>query len=185
MATTRIGEEYFGLGVAVVGLRDTQRALKIFAPEVGKAMDKRIKAALEPIVVEARSNVPDVALSGWGNSGDGVWESRLGWDAGQVRKGIKVRKGGGTTAAARRMGARTAYRIVNQSPAGAVFELAGRRSSGRFQSALNQQHGIASRLIWDAWDRHGGKGDMEAEIERAVRDAEDELQRVFDRAMGG
>lgn len=185
MPTTRVGEEMFGLGVAVVGLRDTQRALKVFAPEVGKAMDRRIKAALEPIVTEARRNVPTIALSGWDNEGTGEWSTRLGWDAAQVRKGIKVRKGGGTTAAARRMGARTAYRIVNQSAAGAVFELAGRRSTGRFQSALNQQHGIASRLIWDAWDRHGGKDEITAEIEVAVRDAEDELQRVFDRAMGG
>lgn len=184
-STTRVGSEQFGLGFALYGFRDIERALKIFAPELAKQMDREIKGALEPLVVAARGHVPTEALSGWGAEGSGAWSTRLGYDPAAIVRGIKIRKGGGTSAAARRLGARTAYRVVNQNPAGAVLELAGRKSSSAFTRALEQRHGRASRLIWRAWDESGGKDRIEEKILDAVDSAERQLQRLADQAGGG
>lgn len=179
--TRSVDAKPFAFGIALVGLPDMERALRSVAPEVGKAMNNRIRGALQPIVNRAKADVPPVALSGWDNTGTGQWSTRLGWDPAAVRKGIKLRKGGQRD---RATGARAAWRIVNLNPAAAVFELAGRRNPGSplARSLHVAGHGRASRLIWDAWDRTGGKDRILTEIESAVADAERELQRIVDGA---
>lgn len=171
----------FGVDVSIVGLRELERGLKSFDPALTRAMNGAIRDALRPVQQAARDNVPDVALSGWDAEGSGEWSTRLGWDPAEVRKGIKIKKGG-RSLGGRGSGVSAAWSLANMSAAGAVFELAGRRSSGTFQTNLTHQHGAASRLIWDAWERHGSG--VESKIRAAVKNAEDALQRLVDTGGG-
>lgn len=169
----------YGVETTVLGLRELEKGLRSFDPELAKKMDKAIRAAIDPVVKAARGFVPDEALSGWDDEGTGEWSTRLGWNAAQVRRGIRMRKGSKRRA---RNGTSVAWRIQQFDAAGAVFELAGRRSSGNFQSNLTREHGRASRLIWRAWDQQGDE--VVPKIRRAVEDAENELQRRLDAAGG-
>lgn len=186
MAT--VNTSTFGVGVSIVGLEDTKRALRNAAPDLRKKMDSEIRAALSPVKSLAVANVPDVVLSGWRSGGAGVWSGRLGWDAAAARKGIAIRQGGSAGRAARQAGVRVAWKIVNTSAPGAVFELAGRRSSGsnangqRFIAKINARHGGASRVIWSAWDSLGGDGRIQSSVASIVSAAEAELQARFDSA---
>jgi hypothetical protein len=169
----------FGVDVSIIGLAELEKGLRSFDPTLARIMNREFRDALTPVVKEAQRNVPAVALSGWDATGDGEWSTRLGWDSGQVAKGIKVRKGAGRTRRRTRGGVQVAWRIVNENPAGAVFELAGRRNGGSAMGqALTGRHGQASRLIWDAWEKRGSQ--VEPKIRMAVANAERALQAAVD-----
>jgi hypothetical protein len=107
---------------------------------------------------------------GWGDP------TRKGWDNNKIRSGIKLKAG------TRDMrGITSLWQIVNQSPAGAIYEFAKNsktKQGASFVRALNRQP--TSRLIWRAWDEEGG----EAVILPAVRSAVSEVERKFnERAM--
>lgn len=161
----------FGLDTTVYGYNDLKKELKAFDPALRKAMDQEIRGTMTGIVAKARGMVPNQPLSGWRTGGNGEWSSRLGWDPSGVKSGIVIRQGG-----KRSKGSATssAWRIQNgggkKTAAGAVYELAGRKSSGdspagkQFISALTAAGGRPSRLIWRAWDESGGQDRVAKEI---------------------
>ena len=165
------GAEGFGLKTSIYGYNSMKRELKNFDPELRKAMDREIRGTMTGIVTRARSMVPDQPLSGWRTGGSGVWSSRLGWDPSGIKSGIVIRQGG-----KRSKGSATssAWSIKNgggkKTAAGAVYELAGRKSTGKgpagqsFISALSAAGGRPSRLIWRAWDDMGGEARVTQEI---------------------
>lgn len=164
--------------VTVVGLRDMKKALAQVAPDLKKEMEKNIRLAIQPVRERAQSLVPNRPLSGWRSGGSGEWASRLGWDASKVRSGIAIRQGGGRV---RTAGVLTAWRLTNANAAGAVYELAGRKSGGSspqgrtFISQLTRQ-AAPSRLIWRAWDDLGGDDIVTPKVVEAIENAEREFQ---------
>ncbi len=121
--------------------------LKKLDPQLRKDFDKALKAAAKPLVDLARQFVPAEIRS---SSGGYLWrpvpptysspawvndyahrgrssEKRWVWDAGFVKKNIKVTK---STSNRVPFGynkvATAALAVVNRAPAGAIFELAGR-----------------------------------------------------------
>jgi hypothetical protein len=155
----KVNREEYGVSVAVYGYKDTMKALRSISPDVAKEFTAEIKAAILPVQTLARAKVPARPMRNWDDQGPGVWSTRLGYNATKIRRGITTRQGG---RGRRGTGTSVAWRVVNKDAAGAVFEIAGRRTSGStrsavaFRSNLTLTGGRPSRLIWQAWDELGG-----------------------------
>jgi hypothetical protein len=187
-----------GVEVEIYGLRSLERLMKGIAPDLLKEMDAKIREQLEPVQASARGFVPNTPpMSGWkaGNAaasaekavhrgprrksrGGAGWP---GWDSSEISKGIVIRKG---QAKARKANiGSVAWRLENKSAAGAIYEIAGRKSSGNSPAGKQfiknlERHGAASRLIWKAWDQH--KGTVIPAIVDTVDAYEAELQKRID-----
>jgi len=104
-----------------------------------------------------------------------------GWNTGVIQAGIrktkaegKARKGDYTTSS----GA-----LLNKSAAGAIFEVAGRKTKGtanrtgsaQFLRTLGNRFGKASRLVWRVVDKDKDK--IERNVARALEEAKATLQK--------
>ena len=168
--------------VNVEGLAETRRALKKFAPDLYKEMNKEIRAALQVVVKDARTQVPN-SISGLSNWDETVRKSRTGRDRAfpaysptVIRRGLTYSTSGGKTSA---NGFKAFYQLLNKSAAGAIVETAGSVSgykpSARSQSnnpnagahfnlainntvgALKKAGNRTGRLLVAAYDRDQGK----------------------------
>jgi hypothetical protein len=133
--------------VEVKGIVEVQKALKKFAPDLYKEMNKEIRSAMREVVNEARTNVPNQiqGLSGWQDQGKEVVSRTAGkargfpkYNPDVIRKGLTYSLG-----RSRRnySGFVNVYRLLNRSAAGAIYETAGRKNpDGRapVQSAIYQ-----------------------------------------------
>jgi hypothetical protein len=145
------------------GVRDVLRILGKVEPELKKAAQKRLKAAAVPVQTEARQLIPNRPMSGWKPGG------RIGWDQRMVARSITIMgpRGG--------KGRRVVLVALKQnSAAGAIYEKAGRKSSGTtrsgkaFVEALNRNNGPASRAVWRAVDHQ--RPQLEQAIQQAIED---------------
>jgi len=136
--------------VEVKGLVETKIALKQFAPDPLKEMNKEIRTALKVVVKDAQQHVtPNViGLYGWQDKGNVVVSRRKAKTFGApnldafpkynplvIRKGLTY-----SMAASRRNSAGFVgfYRLLNKSRAGAIIETAGRKNfNGDPQSQSN------------------------------------------------
>lgn len=169
--------------IVVKNAKQTMDALKAFDPEAQKEIAKRISKAAGTVVSNARSMMPSGnALSGWGR-----------WTAGARDLGYRDsnRKVRVTRANNRKRGEAVSnyIGIVNPTAGGAIFELAGRQTSGYFVEALHTKgYGRSSKEntqrpgVFKAFDEDKNKA--VAEIETSLRDAETKLQSILN-AMGG
>ena len=168
--------------VNVEGLAETRRALKKFAPDLYKEMNKEIRAALQVVVKDARTQVPN-SISGLSNWDETVRKSRTGRDRAfpaysptVIRRGLTYSVAGGKTSPS---GFKAFYQLLNKSAAGAIVETAGSvsgyKTSVRSQSnnpqagahfnlsvnnsigALKKAGNRTGRLLVAAYDRDQGK----------------------------
>jgi len=150
----------------VEGVRETLKALKAIQPKLQTATRKRMRQAVAPLQNRARSKIASNPLSGW-TSG------RYAFDAGSARAGVKVAVGG---RASSRKSSWPLVTMTQKDAGGAVFDMAGRRSSGStpqgaaFIRGLNR-HGRASRSMYAAVD-DGGLEDVQKGVLDAIADAE-------------
>lgn len=174
-------------GVTLYYVKETLTALDQFDKEAVKAFKKTVNKELVHLRTYARTNIPDVAMSHWKNTiplkpganvrGGKGWPA---WDINTViadivtsRKAGKINKRAGYTTVG---GA-----IINQSAAGAIFEVAGRRnkngnskSGAQFIANLNR-HASPSRAIYKAIDKHGDNA--RKEIMKAFAEVENNLRK--------
>lgn len=177
-------------GVTLYYVKETLTALDQFDKEAVKAFKKTVNKELVHLRTYARTNIPDVAMSHWKNTiplkphanvrGGKGWPA---WDVNTViadivtsRKAGKINKRAGYTTVG---GA-----IINQSAAGAIFEVAGRgnkrrnvtnsKSGAQFIANLNR-HASPSRAIYKAIDKHGDKA--RKEIMKAFAEVENNLRK--------
>lgn len=109
---------------SVKGAVELRKALKEFTPDLAKETQKEIAAILKPITNKARGFVPSTApLSGWAKGGTGAWGTDRVWSSGEAKRGIGYKT---TPSKPNRSGWRSLARIVNASPAGSIYETAGR-----------------------------------------------------------
>jgi hypothetical protein len=157
--------------------------MRKFTPDLYKKMNSEISAVMLPVRNEARDYVPFKVLSKWQNQ-TGVWaDTDRAFDAATVKKGIVYRRG---RTKANDKGFRSSYRIVNTTPAGAIYETAGRKNpsgqpwvgakgkgGGSYSHSDNPQAGLRfinsmggqlvgagkfkGRLIYRAWAKQNGK----------------------------
>lgn len=163
-----------GAAPRVEGVRETLKALKEFDPKLRRATNKRIRNSVRPLQDAARARLPGLPLSGW-------MSGRYGYDQSAARKGVKAQIGG------RGRSGRTTWPLitVRQTNAGAaVFDMAGRRSSGSspqgaaFIRGLNRS-ASASRSMWPAAEEKIDvvRGDVLAAIEDASKLVNRDLRR--------
>jgi hypothetical protein len=178
--------------VVLTGIKETLDALKAFDKDAVKRFNKVINDNLAGAERDARASVDrifnsktDTPMSGWRASdamkptstrGGAGWP---GWDRQAVKAGIRKTKAQGKVR--RRDGSYTtsAGALLNESAAGAIFEVAGRKPKGSnkngFVTTLNERFGVASRTIWRTVDRDRIK--IQANVSRALEEAKIELQK--------
>ena len=120
----------------VKGAVELRKALRQFTPDLAKETQKELGAILKPITNKARGFIPATSpLSGWQNQGGGGW-SRIAWSSGDAKRGIGYKA---TPSKPNRSGFRSLARIVNASPAGSIYETAGRLNpQGRPQAKFRE-----------------------------------------------
>lgn len=159
--------------VEVNGLADTLRTLRRVDPELRKTTIKRMKLAAKPMQAEAKKLFPDASpLSGWGN-----W--RGGYDGRTVKRNVKVAFKGSK---ARNSDVIPLLTLRQTSAAGAIFDIAGRKSrgnspSGQAMIARLDRFAPASRLMWPTAERHM------PEVAQGVRSAIDDMSRKINEEL--
>ena len=182
--------------ILLTGIKETLDNLKEFDKDAVKRFNKVINTELAGAERDAKGLISEEPpMSGWRKAdaakprqttrGGAGWP---GWNAGEIKSKItktkaqgKVRKGDYTTSA----GA-----LLNKSAAGAIFEIAGRKasgtkgmtaqsSSGQFLRTIGNRFGKASRVVWRVVDKD--KARIEANVKRALDEAEAELQKHLNR----
>lgn len=105
----------------------TLKALKNFAPDLSKEMNKEINVELRKISTDARSLMPSGTFhpSGWAKSSAGEWGTRLKFNESTARNKINPTRAKNYNSYT---GFVNRYGIINTDAAGAIYELAGRRN---------------------------------------------------------
>jgi len=160
--------------VKVEGVKQTRKAIRLFAPDLSKALDKELRRVLAPITRKARGFVDSTApLSGWAK---GKWFPYV---ASEIKSGIGFSTKPGAVS---KYGFTSNARIFNKSIAGAIYEqahtpqpwvgaAAGGKSKGVSRSRnpnagqqfidamppLAETRKGKGRLIFKAWSQDQGK----------------------------
>lgn len=164
-------------GIKIVGVREVTRALGEVDKDAKKILDKGVREAAAELVKASKGYV-SVGLSGWER-----WKrTPSGFDPKKVSRGIKVSR-----SANRRRGTTTenVVSVINSTAAGAIWETAGRKTSGTTKAgkvmiaAITRRDGpivrvgpgpAAGRTIW----RAAAETDLDA--------LQDKMRRLFDEA---
>jgi hypothetical protein len=179
--------------IVLNGIKETLEALAEFDKNAVKRFNKVINDELSAAQSTAKGFVPmDPPMSGWRKTdaakptstrGGKGWP---GWDAGAIQAGIVKTKAQGKV---RGDYTTSAGALKNNSAAGAIFEVAGRRTSGNgtgqsFISTLNREDrgGKPSRLIWRVVDKDREK--IERNVAKALDEAKALLQHHLNRKQG-
>lgn len=170
----------------ITGVHETLAALKALDANAARATNRAIGKAAEKVATLARGLVDPQGLSGWQRQlpGGTAGNRRKGYSPAEVARGIRVRR-----RRPRRRGpdVQSFVEVQNTSAAGAIWEVAGRRSDGQtpagqaMVSAIRARGGPASRTVWAAVDS-SEYGDAQREIAAAVADAERQCQAAINRA---
>lgn len=178
--------------IVLTGIKETLDALKEFDKDAVKRFNKVINSELALAELSARTIVSRInnsqgtgtPMSGWRkNNANNPSSTRggSGWpgfNASEVAAGIVKSKAQGRT---RGDYTTSAGKLINNSAAGSIFEIAGRKSKGsadrtsgaQFLRNLSNRFGKASRLIWSVVDK-----DRER-IQRNVADALEEAKQTL------
>lgn len=184
--------------IVLTGIKETVDALKEFDKSAVRKFNKVINTELANAERDAHGIVrgignsqTDTPMSGWrsydaanpqrSSRGGAGWPA---WNTGTVIAGIRKTKAQGKV---RRDYTTSAGALVNKSAAGAIFEIAGRKSGGssgrsqgeQFMRTLSARFKPASRLIWRVVDKDRAK--IEANVKQALDEAKAELQKHLNR----
>jgi len=165
--------------IVLTGVKETLSALKQFDKDAVKEFTRTLNSELNLAKKDAQGFVTaDPPLSGWATQparnprtrGGAGWPA---WDQSIIKAGIRVSK------AERRVRAdytTSAGGLINESAAGAIYEVAGRRNrTGNFISNLDKKEGNASRLIWKSVDKNRDR--IQKNIFEALEKAKETLRR--------
>ena len=169
----------------VRGLGETMDALKNISPELFKEARAEMRDVVKPMLKTAKGLVPDERpLSRWreGSGAGGV---------GQVaRSGNARMPNWNTMAAKRRIGFRITkkrpreargrvilLRMIQNDPAGAVYDVAGAVGGGTFGANLNKKWGKTSRTMWPAADEHLST------VQDGIREAQSRMEDTINRQL--
>jgi uncharacterized protein YfaP (DUF2135 family) len=171
--------------VILTGVQETINDLKQFDKNAVKNFNKVINSALTDAERSARGFVKsDSPMSGWRKTDAIAPRSRggRGWPAysqGVIQQGIRKTKAQGKV---RGDYTTSAGALVNKSAAGAIIEVAGRKTQGNgtgrsFIRNLTDEIKNPSRLVWQAVDA------KRSEVQRKVVQALDEAKKILQKAL--
>jgi hypothetical protein len=175
--------------VVLIGMKDTLEGLSKFDQDAKKKFNSVVNAVLNEAKTEAMTYVPDLPMRNWQTKpsinpnkkvrGGKGWPA---WDPEQVKAGIRASKAKGKV---RGDYTTSAGALINKDPAGAIFEIAGRKSddskskSGQQFKQNLKKFGSASRVVWRAVDRN--KQIFDARIAKATEEAKQDLQKALEK----
>ena len=172
------------LRITVTGARETLREIKTLDIELRKQTWKSMRSASKPLLAAARNLVPAAPpMRNWRtvDATSGRARGGAGWPAWNTpSKGVKVKIGGRARRTERTW---PLLRLTQTDAAGAIFDMAGRKSSGNgpqgvaFINNLNLVRS-ASRSIWPAAEQHSD--DVQRGVLEALAVAESHIQRRID-----
>jgi hypothetical protein len=187
--------------IVLTGIKETIEALKQFDKNAVRNFNRVINSELSSAETSARSIVARInnsqgtgtPMSGWKQSdptrpsstrGGAGWPA---WKPADVAAGIVKSKAQGRV---RGDYTTSAGKLINKSAAGAIFEVAGRRTKGssartsgaQFLRNLGNRFGRASRLIWSVVDKDGER--IQRNVAKALDDAKRELQQALNNEKG-
>jgi hypothetical protein len=155
--------------VSVKGALELRKALREFTPELGKETTKEIAAVLKPITARAKGFAPAAPLSGWMKRENSTGKFPQ-YDAGEVKRGIGYKT---SPSKPNSKGFVALAQINNKSAAGAIYETAGRNTSGGnfvpHLPSLTSTPAGKGRLIYKAWSEDQGKAT--AAVIKAIENA--------------
>lgn len=170
----------------VQGVHEVLAALKELDANAARRTNRAINSAAGEVAKTARTLVDPEGLSGWQRQlpGGKAGSRRAGYNPSQVASGIKVKR--------KRPRKRGPYIqsfvvIQNSTPAGAIWEVAGRETEGitpagrAMVAAIRRRGGDASRTVWAAADITD-MGSVRKRIDDEIRAAKKTCQALINRA---
>lgn len=176
--------------VVISGIKETIDSLKKFDKDAARRLNKVINDELGLAESAARAKIQDKPpMSGWRTVAATKGRTRNGagwpaWEPGAIRQGIKKTRSQGKV---RSDYTTSAGALVQQTAAGAIFEVAGRSSSGdgtgrKMIGVLNERFKGASRGIWSVVDKDTEK--ILKNVRNAVEDAQKLLKTNLNKEKG-
>lgn len=187
--------------IVLVGIKETLDALKEFDKDAVKKFNKVINSELTSAENSARNIVAKV------NNSHGTGTPMSGWRQSNPTKPSSTRGGAGwpgfnqsdvasgivKSKAQRRVRGdytTSAGALINKSAAGAILEVAGRKTKGstdrtqgaQFLRTLSARFGKASRVIWSVVDKDRER--IEKNVNQALEEAKRELNRHLNSQKG-
>jgi hypothetical protein len=176
--------------VVISGIKETIESLKKFDKDAARRLNKVINDELALAEGAARAKIKDEPpMSGWRTvpAAKGRVRGGQGWPAWEptaIRQGIKKTRVEGKV---RSDYTTSAGALVQKTAAGAIWEVAGRRSDGsgtgrNMIGVLNQRFKGASRGIWAVVDKDADK--IRTNVRKAMDDAKKLLQLNMNKEKG-
>lgn len=176
--------------VVISGIKETIESLKKFDKDAARRLNKVINDELALAEGAARAKIEDKPpMSGWRTvpAAKGRVRGGQGWPAWEptaIRQGIKKTRVEGKV---RSDYTTSAGALVQKTAAGAIFEVAGRRSGGsgtgrNMIGVLNDRFKGASRGIWAVVDKDADK--IRTNVRKAVEDAQRLLKQNLNKEKG-
>jgi len=174
----------------VYGYYETIAALRALDKNAARRIDAGINKAAEVVAEDARDLVDNDILSGFARQLPGGTEGNRrqayggGYDDALVKAGIRVKR---KRQKKRGNELRSFVVVANTTALGAIWEVAGRSSSGStpagramIRNISKRDPGPVSRTVWRAADADRDK--VEAEIAKQIAEARRLTQSMIDRA---
>lgn len=163
----------------VEGLDETIQYLKQFDKETLKGLNKELYGVMKGLVADARALAPESSpMSGWATPSKygAEWGTRLLYQPSKVRVGIRSKIG--TVRHPNTYTTSRSYLLINANPAGAIYETAGRKTSGKgangegFINQIVKDSGITvigkqGRIVWKAVNEN--RAEVIAKMETVVK----------------
>ena len=176
--------------VVISGIKETIESLKKFDKDAARRLNKVINDELALAEGAARAKVTDAPpMSGWRTVPATKGRTRGGqgwpaWEPATIRQGIKKTRVEGKV---RSDYTTSAGALVQRTAAGAIWEVAGRSSSGsgtgrKMIGVLNERFKGASRGIWAVVDKDADK--IRTNVRKAVEDAQRLLKANLNKEKG-
>ena len=176
--------------IVLTGIKETLDALKDFDKDAVRRFNKVINNELAGAERDAHNLINEKPpMSGWRKADAARGKTRggagwPGWNAGEIKSKITKTKAQGKV---RGDYTTSAGALLNNSAAGSIFEVAGRKtkataertSAAQFLRTLGNRFGKASRVVWRVVDKDRSR--IEANVARALDDAKAELQKHLNR----
>lgn len=170
--------------IEVVGVKQALRELGKLDKDLARQLRKDARKIMQPIVKEAKGNIPTIALSGmsrpWTSKKSGV--QLLPWDGATSRKYVKAKT---STKKPREFQGRTQdLAVFYVSWAGginAIFDMAGKRMNSPMAANLTGKFGPPSRIMYPAAEKNADnvETEMAQVVEQVMKEYNRKLARGF------
>jgi hypothetical protein len=139
--------------VEVFGAKEALKELKNIEPETRKAINARAKDIAKPATDAIKGEYPTQLLSGMRRAWVQRGRQLFPYDQSKARKGVKLKVD-------TKKKATSVIAIVQDDPAAAIVDMAGKAGGGspqgaRFIAALTAIYGRPSRVMWPTYEKNG------------------------------